>query len=149
MKFEVHPTSALFGAVAATLLLLALSAQTFTATPIPPLEIRVEGIPAPDQLVRIEGGQPFTVPTGKTLVITGTACSTLSVAVSVEVDGVPRLLGSFGGQNSFSPGYAVQADSVVQAVNTSATRSWGGSSSATLPMSESRGTRPSRGDRRA
>lgn len=64
--------------------------------------VQVEGLPRPDQLIRIEAGKQFTVPTGKSLVMTGVVLGDTAIpgyqpsaTWEIDVDGTVRLSGSY------------------------------------------------------
>ncbi|HEX6885983.1 MAG TPA: hypothetical protein VF530_21595 [Planctomycetota bacterium] len=77
MKSEtIHPVSAVAGAgLLGLVLLAAAAAQTpVTLQQIPTGQsgqLRVAGIPTPQQMKRVVEGQPFTVPPGSLFVVTG------------------------------------------------------------------------------
>ncbi len=89
---QMHPASALVGLCAA-LAVFGLTSMVQTTRPIV-LElkgpVRVEGIPTPQQMVRVVEGSPFTVPVGKLLVVTGTGATgwNPSSGLSIKFDGV-------------------------------------------------------------
>ena len=91
---QIHPLSALAGAGILGLVLLATSASqahptTFPANPFP---VTVEGIPTPQQMMRVVEGQPFTVPAGKVFVLTGLGkAGSGGQLISFQVDGVTEV----------------------------------------------------------
>ncbi|GJM21408.1 MAG: hypothetical protein DHS20C15_13230 [Planctomycetota bacterium] len=123
-----HLSSAIIGATAALALIGSLGAASPRGVDAP---MRVAGIPAPDELVRIDEGESFEVPAGSTFVICGVASSGLKsviyifdVAYQVIVDGNAVLSGglsqTFGLTStsvSYAPGFAVPGPATVSIQN--------------------------------
>ena len=106
-----------------------------TAPPYHVLHIQTEGVPTPNQMMRVVEGTPFTVPGGKVFVLTGLGESgTGGGTTTLSVDGVPEVSGNLTSScwptlPSILPvasGFAVQAGSVVEVTGAgSASRAWG------------------------
>ena len=74
---QIHIPSALIGAVIIALFGVLLGAQVMPLradfdqfNPLGTLKVEVAGIPAPDSVVNLAEGTPYTVPAGKILIIT-------------------------------------------------------------------------------
>ena len=125
-NISIHSLSAVLGGsvVVAFFLVMGMAQGTYTATPLGD-RIRVEGIPAPDQLVRIREGQVYTVPDGRVLVLTGVVTQAedpmgpdLTVRPCIYkcfVDGQGAFAGYLDPRpNSLAPGYLVGPGSTVE-----------------------------------
>ena len=133
MKITVHPSSTLLGALAlATVLIVAGAMQAPTASghravqsPVMDLgltidgSVHVEGIPRPEEMMRIEEGTPFTVPAGKALVLTALGSAQGGSMTTLLVDGVAEFEKAMTtsptpGSMMFVPaGFRIDAGSVV------------------------------------
>ena len=125
MRSTAH--SAIAGAAAALLLIVSLGA----AGPRGEDLMRVAGIPAPEDLVRVDEGEVFEVTDGNTLVICGVASGGVTsvvdlqnVSFQVNVNGEAVLSGglsaTFGLTSSsvnYSPGFAVKGPASVSILN--------------------------------
>lgn len=121
---SIHPLSALAGVGLLGLVLLATGA---VQTPGQfqklgrwfPGPIQVEGIPTPQQMMRIVEGQPFTVPPGKLFVVTGLGLAQLTTGfgANLRIDGQAILTYHWSsGVSPFGdvpPGLVASAGSVV------------------------------------
>lgn len=132
---RVHFDSTLLGAAFAVLLVIAIGAQS----PIPVLKcrvphaneqvIKVKGIPAPEDMVRIIEGSPFVVPEGRVFVATGVGVDHEVAPGRAEIrfDGVSvfyrQWRNIFGGANGFAsessvpPGLVAPPGTVVTVDN--------------------------------
>jgi len=72
MTLKLSIPSALLGTLLAAVAFLAVGAHSISVTPLIPV-VTVSGIPMPQQMMRVIEGQPFAVPHGKILVVTGAA----------------------------------------------------------------------------
>ncbi len=123
---SIHPFSALAGAALLGLVLLATGAVQ-TAVPIVKLTrpfpgtIQVEGIPTPQQMMRVAEGQPFTVPTGKLFVVTGLGMAQVVAGYGAHLrfDGQPVVSFYWSGEVAtfvpIPPGFVATAGTVVSA----------------------------------
>ena len=138
---SIHPLSAVLGAAVLGLVALATSAQRtseFLGHGSHPDEIRVLGIPDPRTAVLIREGTPYTVPSGKLLIVTAVgmtnAPSTENRSV-LRLDGkeeVTTFLTTAAGGSSLvefpSPGIRAVSGQVVEADTLSSGndgRAWG------------------------
>ena len=108
---QIHPASLLAGALAASALFVVAGLAS------PQVDVgRVEGIPAPRDMVRIEAGKNYTVPDGQVLVVTGIVLAD-GVGANNEVtfDKEPVFKAPGGGTTSIpSPGIVAEAGTKVR-----------------------------------
>ncbi|MEM7308452.1 MAG: hypothetical protein AAF682_17355 [Planctomycetota bacterium] len=109
---QVHPVSALLGAVAAGCVILAAGATQAPGEPGPPDRLEVVTDPRPSRIVRIVEGEPYTVPEGMTFVLTALGSTEFvpseeSYWVSLEVGGTVELQ-TPGGLIGVVSGFSVQ-----------------------------------------
>ena len=150
---ELHPISALAGAAALGLTLIAAGAvqvhpdKRVQVGPVAPLgsstlslrivnPIEVVGIPDPRDMIVIDEAIPYVVPTGKLFVLTGLGSTKTGTAAGARlfVDGA-QVLQNPGSTNATTsmfpvpPGFTVPAGSTITLLHTSGTplvaRAWG------------------------
>ena len=129
---KIHVPSALLGAASVIGLGILASAQvastrarlekefaTYLVESSPassqPRTFKVDGIPSPDQLVRIEEGEQYEVPPGAVLIMTGVLCSISSYQIYLNGALVYSRSAVDGGiADVFFWGYSVDAGVVVE-----------------------------------
>ena len=125
INITIHPFSALIGAAIVCLTMLTVGAVTVQGSSSTRDVSAIENVnePHPRDFVRIDEGTPYTVPTGKILVITG--CGALdgngSRRGQIQFNGIPIVGFTLAGVNfgasspvvTFSTGFAAPSGTVV------------------------------------
>lgn len=141
MELRVHVPSALIGACALGLVLLATGAQHVLTDQSPktlkwPVEVaqtlRIDGIPAARDMVMVEKGVPYTVPSGKlfALIAMGTTdAQSTSAVTDLVVNGQQeaRVQKQAGGPSvmPYPPGLVLTAGSILEVEGTGTSRAYG------------------------
>lgn len=138
-SITIHPGSLVVGAGLLGLVLLLTSAAQRTSASLghflsPNPTVEVVGIPDPRDMVMIREGQPFTVPTGKILVVTALGATSNSFVVSLLVDGQNEMeavanlpYGNSTTVQQLPTGFTVPSGSIVEVTSGQAifARAWG------------------------
>ena len=127
---RLSPVSVLVGALLAAVVFLSM-AQTTVGTPL-----RVEYIPHPRDMVQVQEGTPYVVPTGKLFVLTSLGVTTQGPTCYLHVNGQTEVVVYVGapyagGSNMVAvpSGFTVQPGATVDVItagsSTGYARAWG------------------------
>ena len=129
---QLHPRSLLVGIVLGAIALLTMSQSLAPST----ATVRVQYMPHPRDMVQIEEGTPFTVPSGRILVVTGLGSNdyTLTGETRLSVNSAIELTQPTNGGSYETPtvravpvGFSAKPGDVVSVDSSSgsAGRAWG------------------------
>ena len=130
MRLNFEPVSAAIGAIAILLALSLSSAQAPHQADRIARELRVAGIPAPEDMILIREGLPFVVPDGKIFVLTAVGRSYGTGGANyIKIDGAIELQFNAAtpvNMSSVPPGFAVPAGSTIEvSMGEGYGRAWG------------------------